>query len=242
MPCPATGSYIIPMGSKIIDHKGYSTYESVNRGTLESYITNTNDSYELDNILIDSIYDVSDFLTQLGKYDFTHNNLSVSEVLVDEELDGILTYKVKDFDNSYIEFNDLEIGVDLPIFDIHTEEPGIECVDSDYYTILTSKCCRILGSSLRSKRKHGIHIDIYTLILSIALHPNVSKNIMNLPKFNRFMNYIFIEDDLVKINEMMRSGKINTFTMTELTCFLIGGVALLFEPDIKIKRFMSGYA
>jgi serine/threonine protein kinase len=238
-----SNSFVKALGSKVISKKGYSSFEAANRGDLSSYLNTIEDPYDMDSILVQSIYDISDILYNLEQYNFIHNDLKSDNVLVHEDDEGFLSYKINDFDNSYIEFNGLELGVNRPIFHKVISNPSIINIDKEYFFInpFSDLPTNLLsGAYFRENREKIVSLDTYTFILSLVFHKNVIKNVNSLPKFNKLVDYIFQRSDLEKIKDMMYNDSI--ITITQIIGFIINNkIGILYDPDAKIKKFYSIY-
>lgn len=231
-------TYAIPLGSKVISGKGYAWYEVANRGNLYSYLNQLKDPKEIDDILVRSIYEVSYTLTVLRKYSFVHNKLDCTKVLVHEHgnEDDDIRFRLTAFDDSYIEFNGVKVGINEPIFDIPTESPEIEYFDDSHFMITSPEDIsgKDLSKSFREKRKKLISLDFYTFILSLQFHPIVVANNIDLFKFNMLMNEVF-NNDIEVIEHIM-------YNMTEssindiIEFLLTNEIKILYDYDIVVKK------
>ena len=228
-------SYSKIMGTYVKEGKGYSLYELSNQRDMCRYITECRNFSHIDTVLVQSIYAMSDIINRLEEYNFSHNDLRCSNVLVHIDPEFGITYRINDFDQSYIEFNGLKIGSNKPIFEIDTEDPDFEEIDSSHYIVkpFFHVSEEMSGMYFREKRSKNISVDIYVFILSLAFHNKVINNLEELPLFSRMMNTIFTFDDLEKI-----MGE--TPVDDDITKFIINNkIRLLFDVDTKIKDFYS---
>lgn len=240
-------TFVLPIGAKVENKKGYSWYEIANKGCLESYIKTIHDPNYLDDILIRSIYEISDTLENLRAYRFTHNDLKVENVSVhieEDEGEPDIRFRIGNFNNSYIEFNGLSIGVNEPLFELMSPEIELEYIDDEYYRIksIINTKNGIDGFHFRNQREKMIFIDIYTYILSLIFHPNVIKYLPDLPKFNKIVDYIFCEEDINKIVDRIYQIDEPIKGINNLSGFIFSkDIKLLYHPDERIKKFFKKY-
>lgn len=211
------------------DKGGISIYEYCNRGTLmdviDAYISE-NRYKELNDLLYKCIVDIHEILEALDKYGFVHNDLKMTNVLVNEEIlesGPEFTFKLSDLDNSFIKISGIYQS-------IHKKSKLSKLIPKPTYSYVKDSKFIInhtIGGDeincIRYRQYLGPkqNIDLYTLLLSIIFYEPITQNLNKLPSLSKIANIMFSENDIAKIIAEISSSYNYSKRICKFVSFLI---------------------
>lgn len=239
-------SFILCKGVYLCQNRGFSVYETCNRGNIGHFLSHfKNNTSILDKIACESFFDISVMVSMLfEEYNFIHNDLKVANVLVSEDEAGIVSYKISDFDNSFIRCQGISLSKEDNFFEKSLEIPKRRRISNDFYEISGIKINEfITGAFFRSYKEKNINLDIYTYLLSLIFDPSIRENLDSLPFFNRLVDYIFTNDDIEKIkHRLYEEPEEIPRGINKLTGFLIcKNFRLRYNLFARVTKFFDSY-